>query len=240
MRACAMRKIVTFVGLTLSALLLTSCVKMDISLTVNNDTTVSGYTIFAIDKSLAAMSDAASADSSPTDDLFNSDAKGVTVSEYSDSTFTGKKYTFDRVPFSEFSKGSTSGDSLKFTREGNQISVIGALDFSSADTGASGDPYTDALTASMMAKSELDMSITFPGKVVKSTGTISKDGHTVSWKPVIGKKLDLSTTVELPSSALPIPIIGGLVALVCLGGSLIYLLSRKKNDAVIDEVVEEA
>mgnify|MGYP006943399355 CR=1 FL=1 len=65
MRACAMRKIVTFVGLTLSALLLTSCVKMDISLTVNNDATVSGYTIFAIDKSLAAMSDAASADSSP-------------------------------------------------------------------------------------------------------------------------------------------------------------------------------
>jgi hypothetical protein len=233
-----MRKIAALIGIALASVGLSSCVKMDINLVVNKDATVSGYTIFAFEKSLAAM--AGNQQDSPAEGLINSDAKGVTVSQYNQDGFVGQKYTFENVPFSEFAKSKNSEDQLSFTRDGNQITVAGALDFTSGDDSSSGDPYSDALAKSLMASAQLDIAITFPGKIIKSTGKISEDGHTVSWKPVLGEKLDLATTVELPSASSLLMPLASLGLLASLGGALYFFTAKRKSDDVeIETEVEQ-
>jgi hypothetical protein len=233
-----MRKIAALIGVILASLTLSSCIKMDINLVVNKDATVSGYTIFAFAESLAELGGDQS--TSPADDLINTEAEGVTVSKYEKDGFVGQKYSFSRVPFSEFSKSEAAKDELTFVREGNTITVIGALDLSNEDDGGSADEFGAEWAKSIMASAELDVRITFPGKVIKSTGTISADGRTVSWKPEIGEKLDLATTVELPNPSALIMPLAGIALVLAIGGVILFVKAkRKKNEESGEVVVDE-
>lgn len=184
----------------LSTLMLTGCVKLDLALEVNADSTVSGSMIFAISDSLASLGADASDSLPAADSLVDSKADGVTVTPYEKNGYTGSTYTFDRVPFSAFkSDGSTSND-IKVERTGNQIKLTGALDFSYGDSTDASDPFSNLLAESISSSADLKISVKFPVKVLSSTGVISEDGKTVTWIPKLGEKLDLATTVEIPKA----------------------------------------
>ena len=223
-----MRKIAVFLGILLASISLSSCVKMDINLVVNRDATISGYTVFAFEKSLAEMSGGVS--NSSAGNLINTKAQGVEVSPYNQGGFVGEKYTFTKVPFSEFANSKSEKDQLSFTRDGNRISVKGVLDLTTDQDGSSESAMGSALAKSIMASAQLDISIKFPGKVIQSTGTISEDGHTVTWKPVLGEKLDLATTIELPSPATFIMSLMGLALLASLGAATFLFTVKRKNE----------
>jgi len=184
----------------LSTLMLTGCVKLDLALEVNADSTVSGSMIFAISDSLASLGADASDSLPAADSLIDAKADGVTVTPYKKDGYTGSTYTFDRVPFSAFkSDGSTSND-FKVERTGNQIKLTGALDFSYGDSTDASDPFSNLLAESISSSADLKISVKFPVKVLSSTGVISEDGKTVTWIPKLGEKLDLATTVEIPKA----------------------------------------
>ena len=184
----------------LSTVMLTGCVKLDLALEVNTDSTISGSMIFAVSDSLADLGADASSGLPAADSLVDSKADGVTVTPYKKDGYTGSTYTFDRVPFSAFkSDGSTSND-IKVERIGNQIKLTGALDFSYGDSTDASDPFSNLLAQSISSSADLKISVKFPVKVLSSTGTISEDGKTVIWIPKLGEKLDLATTVEIPKA----------------------------------------
>jgi hypothetical protein len=184
----------------LSTVMLTGCVKLDLALEVNTDSTISGSMIFAVSDSLADLGADASSGLPAADSLVDSKADGVTVTPYKKDGYTGSTYTFDRVPFSAFkSDGSTSND-IKVERIGNQIKLTGALDFSYGDSTDASDPFSSLLAQSISSSADLKISVKFPVKVLSSTGTISEDGKTVTWIPKLGEKLDLATTVEIPKA----------------------------------------
>jgi hypothetical protein len=233
-----MRKIAALVGIVTLAFSLSSCVKLDMALEVNKDSTVSGTMIFAIVDSLAAMGDTSEDTSSPTDSFVSPTTKGVTVTKYKQGGYTGEKFTLDRVPFSEFGNGEGSESDFKITRDGKQITVSGFLDLSSEDATSSGDDWGDALAKSILSSADLKISIKFPAKVVKSTGEISQDGKSVTWRPTLGEKLDLTTTVEIPSLNIGL-IVGGIASLAAIGGGVVYFLSRRKKQQEALEVNAE-
>lgn len=212
--------------------LLTGCIKFDMALEVNKDSTVSGTVIFAMSDALASLAGAGSTDSiTPTDGLVDSKAEGVTTSKYSEGGFTGQKITLDRVPFSEFTKGGGKEGDLAITKVGNLITLNGFLDLSSSDTSTQNgsDELSKDMAASMMSSADLKVSIKFPAQVIKSTGTISEDGRSVSWVPKFGEKLDLATTVQLPSSnGISLIMAGGFAAFLLGGFGFILLRKRKK------------
>jgi len=184
----------------LSTVMLTGCVKLDLALEVNTDSTISGSMIFAVSDSLADLGADASSGLPTADSLVDSQADGVTVTPYKKDGYTGSTYTFDRVPFSAFkSDGSTTND-IKVERTDSQIKLTGALDFSYGDLTDELDPFSNLLAQSISSSADLKISIKFPVKVLSSTGTISEDGKTVTWIPKLGEKLDLATTVELPKA----------------------------------------
>lgn len=211
--------------------LLTGCVKFDVDLVVNKDSTVSGTMIFAISDALNSLGQGNESENMDvTDELVDPNTKGVSVEEYDQGGFKGEKITLDNVPFSEFQKGGDSGD-LTITREGNLITLNGFLDLSMEDTGNSEDEFSQAIASSLFASADLRIRISFPAPVVSTTGELSEDRRTVTWEPKIGDRLDLTTTVELPSP--PIFLFAGIGILVFLVMLLILFgVKRQKNKKV--------
>jgi hypothetical protein len=215
----------------LSAVMLTGCVKLDLALEVNADSTVSGSMIFAISDSLASLGADASGGLPAADSLVDSKADGVSVTPYKKDGYTGSTYTFDRVPFSAFkSDGSTSND-IKVERTGNEINLTGTLDFSYGDATDASDPFSNLLAESISSSADMKISVKFPVKVLSSTGTISEDGKTVTWIPKLGEKLDLATTVEIPKAFQVGTLVAyGVVALLLILILIVFL--RKKREKI--------
>lgn len=221
--------------------LLSGCIKLDMALTVNKDKTVSGAVILGFADSLAALgsSTGSSATLAPggLDNLINKKAKGVTVSKYHQGGFTGEKVTFDHAPLTAFSSSAQKDGSFAIDIKGNHAYISGALDLSSSGTGTSGtSSMDDALTKAMFTGAQIRITVTFPGKITKSTGEISKDGRTVTWNPTIGGKTDLATTVALDSPMNFIPwAIGGLLLIALI----IWLIFINKKKKVLDPFTGE-
>ena len=197
------------------ALLLASCFKVDMTLDVSQDNTVSGSAVIAVDKQLVALS------GQNVDDLFkNADSTnlppGASVAPYDDGDFVGQEITFDSVPLEKFSGANDpltgAGEELSITREGDEFHVSGNLDMS-------GQEFTgnDQIPQSVLDSFEFVISITFPGEVKSATGEI--DGNTVMWEPKFGE----NNRIEAIASAIPS---GGspLVWMLIAAGVLIVLL----------------
>ena len=211
---------------------------MDLALEINSDKTVSGSLIYAISDALADLG-TTSEDTNPTTDLLDTSAEGVTVTEYKENGYTGTKIILDRVPISAFNKQGGESGGFQITREENRITLKGELDLSSEVTdGSDISEWGDALAKSLFATADLNISVKFPVKVLSTTGTISQDGRTVSWKPQIGEKIDLTTTVELPNRDL---IVLGLIAAAVVFALIILLVfikvRKRKNSSATN--VEE-
>lgn len=226
------RKLLALLSVPL-VFLLTGCVKMDIALTVNKDKTMSGTVVLALADSIAGL-DSSGSSSGTTgtgglDNLVDKKAKGVTVSKYHQGGFTGEKVTFDHSPLKAFSSASQKDGSFAIDIKGNKAYISGAMDLSSTGTSSSTSSSSDdALAKAMFASAQFRISVTFPGKITKSTGEISKDRGTVTWNPAFGEKTDLATTVALntPMNFVLWAIVGVIfIALVIL---LIILNRRKK------------
>ena len=232
-----MRRILSSVAIIFSCLFLTSCIKMDINLVINKDSTVSGSMVFAVSDSLAGLSENSSDESNPLEDAINTEAEGITESEYKSGGYTGTKYTFDRVPFEDWNKNNADGEnSFKLIRDGNLLTVKGSFDLSDGgsedsenDLGAFGDEFAESITSSF----DINISVKFPVKVLESTGTISEDGMTVTWKPRYGDKVDLTTTVEIPSGfqIIYLVIILGLLVVAAL---VFFILKKSRKISTKD------
>jgi hypothetical protein len=82
----------------------------------------------------------------------------------------------------------------------------------------------------------MNITIKFPVRVIESTGKISDDGLTVTWKPTYGEKLDLTTTVEIPSGV-PAPLI--VLALALLIGSVSGFVFYKKRRSNLNPIQDK-
>ena len=233
-----MKRLRVLMVILFTSVLLTGCVKMDLALEINSDKTVSGSLIYAISDGLAELG-TTSEDTDPTTDLLDTNAEGVTVTEYKQNGYTGTKVILDRVPMSAFNKQGGESGGFQIIREGNRITLKGELDLSTQQTDSSDiSEWGDALAQSLFATADLNISVKFPVKVVTTTGTISEDGRTVSWKPQIGEKVDLTTTVELPNkNFIVLGIVGSAVVLIVI--ILIFAIkARKKKDSPVSDVDE--
>ena len=223
-----MKKIQIAIYTILCSILLSGCIKFDVALEINRDATVSGDIVFALSDSLASLGGGGSNEDNLVSESINTEANGVTASEYKEGGFTGTKYSFDRVPFEEFNKNGTSDENaLKLIKDGNKLTVKGILDFSTEEVDQDTDTFGEEFAANILSSFDINISIKFPVKVLESTGTISEDGRTVTWKPKWGEKVDLTTTVEIPSTS-PILIVIGIVALLILITVGIILLSKNR------------
>jgi len=203
-------------ALTALAIMLSSCIKLNMDLTISTDNTVSGSAIVAIDKQLLALS------GQPVDQIFGGDTiapagtQGITTADYEDDTFVGQEITFEGASIAALSD-SGDADALTIVRDGDVFVVTGALDMTN-DTG--GDAGNEAVQ-NALATADISISLTFPGPVTSSNGEI--DGNTVSWSPKVGERTELQaqgSAIPSGSSSSPVLwiVIAGVAVLVAFGG----------------------
>jgi hypothetical protein len=215
--------------------------KLDLDLQVNSDSTISGSMIFAVSDALSELSDGASTDS-PAEDPFDTKAKGVTTEVYDEGGFVGQKFIFDRVPASAFAGGKGKSGDLTISREGDLITLNGKLDLSmdssdseqTSDTGIFGEAFGSAFVKTIFSSAELRIRVKFPSEVVSTTGKLSADKRTVTWKPKIGDKVDLKTTVRVPEVKVVLYAGIGLLGLLLTGG-ILYFMRRKRKPVELVE-----
>jgi len=241
------------------AFLLSACIKLDINLSVASDNTVSGSVIFALNKELIQLSGQSADDLLGSSAPVPSDIPGVKSEPYEDNEFQGERITFDSVPLTRFNQSNGSTDQLRIERQGDTFVVSGAFDLTSAaglsgatgasglsgatgasglsggSTGASGATGASSFPGAgeILKTAQLKITLSFPGPVKSSNGTI--DGNTVTWTPKFGERLELRATASAvgsgSSSTTTILIIVAaavVVAAIVIG----IVLSRRRRPAV--------
>ncbi len=214
------RKLLLLLTLGGMTFMLTGCVRLGIDLQVNQNKTMSGTMIFALSDSIAALGGDSSALSQ--NDLIDPKTKGVTARAYKKDGYTGEEYVLKDVQISAFNPGGKN-DSFTITETSKKITVNGYMDFS--DT-SGGGAIGSQRASTMMSSADIHISIKFPYDVTSSTGVISSDKKTVTWRPKIGEKTQLQAVVEIPSTSYVTYLVSALVLVLILVG---LILARRRR-----------
>lgn len=219
------RTLGTSLGLAALALLLASCVRVDMQLELSPDNTVSGSAVLAVDDSLLELTgqtaDELFQDVDTTQDL----PEGASVEPYEEDGFVGQRISFEDVPLSEFSRSSALGtgpnEELSITRRGDEFHVDGTLDMTGSEFGGGGVP------AQVLESIEFRIAITFPGSVRSATGEV--DGNTVTWEPRVGQRTPIRAVASATPSGPPWALILLIVAGVIVLAAVAFLLSSRRR-----------
>lgn len=215
------------IGIVSMALLLSGCLKLDQALTLNEDDTVDGTIVFAVDKGFLEMSgvdaqeflDQTSGGEGPVPEGVEFETE-----PYEDDEYVGSTFTFEGAPLSAFSEAE--GSDLSIVREGDSFVVTGAFDASSEGIDPTGTPGAEEILDSF----DVRIAITFPGEVESATGEI--DGNTVTWTPSLGGSTEISARGSAVASggggnsAMLWVVIGAIAVLVVV---LVVVLGRRKS-----------
>ena len=224
------RRLGRFLGMGALALLLAGCFRVNMSIDVTPENTVSGTAIIAVDESLLELS-GQSADQLFKDMDLSDLPANATIDGYEEDGFVGKTITFDEVPLAEFTGNNSlsgasggSGDELNIVRVGDEFRVTGAFDMS-------GPEFTGTEVPQQFLESfEFKISIKFPGEVKSATGAI--DGNTVTWEPKFGENTPVEAVASaIPSATSPLLMILLIAAAALVLGAIAFVLTRRKAAA---------
>lgn len=176
---------------TLTMFALSGCMKVDAQLAINEDNTVTGSIVMALDKRMASLT-GKSQDQLVSTITVAPDtlAKGTVVQPYQDDLFIGRRYVFTNVPLNDFH--GTDQVSVTLVHEARAYIFNGVADLHTVNLT---DPAAQRF-ANMFA---FKISVTFPGDVVESNGAIS--GRTVTWSPKAGESMPMHARAEMPAGS---------------------------------------
>jgi hypothetical protein len=201
-------------------LLTTGCVKLNVDLTVDSNDTVSGTMVFALAKGLAELGEETdpSATGPDTQGLLK-ESENVVVEKFDDGEYVGSTYKFENLPLEQFTPKIDDVNAFGLTRDGDNIVVSGILDTSSAGDDLENNPFGEAFLAGIIDSSDIRVSITLPGEIKETNGTV--EGQTITWTGSFGKRLEIDAIAYAPKIDPLILIIGTSLAF----GALVWLIT---------------
>ncbi len=213
------------VGVLIALMLaLTGCVKLNMSVKVNNEKSVDYEVVYAIQKSvLGEKSFDEFMESNGTGSQGMDIPDGATVVDYEDEKYKGKRITAANLDPAKLADSSSSENPFELKKEGDYYVIsMGGV------TGAeSGDASSSAMAKSMF--DEASVKFTFPGKVVEANGA-TVDGNTATFDMLALNGTVVQAKAEA-NAGIPMWIIWILVAVLVIAGSLVllFVLLRKRS-----------
>jgi hypothetical protein len=165
---------------------LTGCMKVDAQVAINDDDTVSGSIVMALDKRLAALT------GKTQDQLVESItlqpgtiSKDTAAEPYEDRDYVGRRFVFSGVPLKDFH--GTDQVSVNLVHQHDSYVLNGVADLRTVN-------LTDPAVQRFADLFSFTVSVTFPGPVVESNGVLN--GRTVTWTPKAGQSIPLHARAE--------------------------------------------
>jgi hypothetical protein len=215
-----MKRLARAVALALvTAVALSGCIRYDVDMTLSSDNTASGTIVIAVQKGVGEQMGLTS-DQDALTQLFGESPFGpnFTPKEYKDGDWVGKSFTFSGVAIDNLADLASI---FTVTRDGDRFSVEGA-----------GAPVTEDEKTQLPPGAESRMTITFPGPVIESNGTI--DGNSVTWDLfAMTDPVHATAKATAPGSGSSLGtwvLIGGGAALAVLIGVAIFVLVRRRRN----------
>lgn len=211
-------------ALVVTAVMLTGCMKIDMSLTIDGGRdTVNGSLIFAVDKQVLALSGKSPEESfKDTQGSLDADMpKGTRTEVYDDGKFYGQKIIYDNVAFSEF---SASKGAPKITHENGRYIFTMAADMSSKP----GFPGGQQILSSI----EVKITVTFPGDVIEHDPKATVSGKTASWTLKMSENHELRAVSEEGASFpwLLLGAVAGLFGLLVIAGIVVLAIRMNRRE----------
>jgi hypothetical protein len=217
-------------GVAALATALAGCLKVDMSLEINDDESIDGHVIMAVSDEFAQLTgqDPETLAQQFEDDVMEDAPEGVTQEPYEDDEFQGTRLVLDGVALEEFNV--SDDETLSIVHEGDEYQVNGVLDMTGAeelgDLSGEEQELIDGFADSM----DVRVAITFPGDVIEHNGEL--EGRTVTWTPEFGETLDIQARAEdSAGSSFPWWIVGVGAALVAVAAMVLLLALRRRPDA---------
>ncbi|MEV4954756.1 LppM family (lipo)protein [Paenarthrobacter nitroguajacolicus] len=213
------------VGVLIALMLaLTGCVKLNMSVKVNNEKSVDYEVVYAIQKSvLGEKSFDEFMESNGTGSRGMDIPDGATVVDYEDEKYKGKRITAANLDPAKLADSSSSENPFELKKEGDYYVIsMGGV------TGAeSGDASSSAMAKSMF--DEASVKFTFPGKVVEANGA-TVDGNTATFDMLALNGTVVQAKAEA-NAGIPMWIIWILAAVLVIAGALVllFVLLRKRS-----------
>ena len=181
-------------------LLLSSCVKTDVDLTVRSDDVVDGSIIMAVDRSFSNGNDKTQTAliDALRDRVFPATRSGASQEPYSDGQYVGTRVVINHMTLLDLDR-STGANGLKIVHQGGRFRLSGKVDTSELTSAAATSSPQDAQR--LRDSYDVMVRITFPGPVVSTNGSVS--GNTVTWRPRLGQQLNLSAVAEDGKGGIP-------------------------------------
>lgn len=191
---------------------LTGCFKMDVSLEVHSDETISGEFIVGVNESMAEMMGGEKAVAEMFSEGDTDLPDSARTEDWSGDGYIGQKIDFEAVPFAEMD----DGDGFSLAREGDEFVFSSTVneDLLSDDSDTAGG----FLEGAEFPDPKFSFSVTFPGEVSEANGDV--DGRTVTWDITRAKALGEEPLSARGSAIDSEPGVGALVV-KALGGVLI-------------------
>ncbi|WP_110183457.1 LppM family (lipo)protein [Nocardioides solisilvae] len=235
--------------LTVVALVsLTGCIKLDADIEVHEDETVSGTMTVGMSKQAMSMmqgmaesfgeslgEDGEGGNASLEgfdEEFFEADEipEGAEVEPYEDDKFVGQTMTFSDITLDELttSTADDEGEEMPWNlvKEGDTFVFEGTMDLADEEEASQAEEmgFED-----MFAESEMEVSVTFPGRVTDSNGEV--DGNTVTWRPEFGQDTQMRAEADASASFPVWPVVGGVAAVLLLGGLALVALRQRRSRA---------
>lgn len=180
---------------TVAALVLGGCLRFDADLTLDPDNTVSGTYVVAVKEGTGetyGMSDKEMAQEIWADYPKAATLSDATIGDFSQDGYVGISVSFADQPLDDF---APRDDDWGVQRVGDDFVVSGPSN--AVAQAAPGDVPDDDLTAAL-AEAKFTVSVTFPGEVAASNGTVT--GRTVTWQ-----LQEAPDELSARGSAVPVP-----------------------------------
>lgn len=203
-------------------LALAGCMKIDMDLTLSKDDTVSGSMVMAYSNQLAERMGMEPQElwEQAGRDLQAALPEGATQQPYADDEYTGTEVTFLDMPLADFDAGAT-GEQLSITRDGDDFVVDGVMDLS-------GSQELGAMPEGMEDTFDVRISVTFPGPVSESNGTV--DGTTVTWTPAMGETTELHA-VGAAKGGFPWWLVGLVIGVLVIAVVVVLVVRSNRSRA---------
>ncbi|WP_024820392.1 LppM family (lipo)protein [Arthrobacter sp. 31Y] len=213
------------VGVLLALMLaLTGCVKLNMSVKVNNEKSVDYEVVYAIQKSvLGDKSFDEFMESNGTGSEGMDIPDGATVVDYEDDKYKGKRITAANLDPAKLAESSSSESPFELKRDGDFY----VISMGGVTGGESGDSSSSAMAKSMF--DEASVKFTFPGKVVEAKGA-TVDGNTATFDMLSVNESVVQAKAEA-NAGIPMWIIWILVAVLVVAAALVllFVLMRKRS-----------
>ncbi|MHB8964331.1 MAG: hypothetical protein ACYC5K_14400, partial [Saccharofermentanales bacterium] len=238
-------------------LLTTGCIKLDIDIMVNADSSADMNITLLIDDILGGVLGTDETGTSIEDIKATAEEAGFTATAQKEGDMSGYKFTKHVEDVNELSTesessidienlfGGTNSDMEIFKIEKGLLKDTYTINLdmnleSLSMPASEDDEFTNSLIRSMMAQMDFKFRTTLTIKTISNNAsTVSPDGKTLEWQLIPGKKNTINMVFKAWNLQNILLIAGILLALILLAVILLVVLKKKrkkKNSAVIEDV----